>query len=155
MAKLLKASDAASLALHAMAYLAQNKERLIRTREIADHYNLSEAHLAKVLNRLSKQGLVNTTRGPQGGLALSRPAEKITLKEIYEAIEGPFEISRCMFGIPICDGNGCVLGAFFKKTASMAEEMMAETKLSQICLSMQRLGESGGSVPVLGGESER
>ena len=137
MAKLFKTSDAAALALHAMAYLAQTKGKLVRTREIAAHYNVSEAHLAKVLNRLSKQGLVNTTRGPRGGLSLSRAAEEVTLKEIYEAIEGPFELSRCMFGIPICDGSGCVLGAFFKKIANVVEEMMADTKLSEICLSMK------------------
>lgn len=141
MAKLLRASDAAALALHAMAYLGQAKGKLVRTKEIAQHYNLSEAHLAKVLNRLSKQGLVRAVRGPRGGLALSKPAEKITLKEIYEAIEGPFEISRCMFGIPICDGSGCVLGEFFKKIAGYVEEMMADMKLSQICLSMQSKSE--------------
>jgi len=134
MAKLFKTSDAAALALHALAYLAQTRGRLVRTREIAEHYNVSEAHLAKVLNRLSKQGLVNTTRGPRGGLSLRKPAEEITLKELYE---GPFELSRCMFGLPICDGSRCVLGAFFKRIANVVEEMMADTKLSEICLSMK------------------
>ena len=137
MARLFNASEAVSLALHALARLAQADGKLVRTREIAQYYSVSEAHLAKVLNRLSKQGLVNTTRGPRGGLSLSRPAEEITLKEIYEAIEGPFELSRCMFGLPICDGGGCVLGAFFKKIAGVVEEMMVDTKLSQVCLSMK------------------
>jgi len=137
MAKLFKTSDAAALALHALAYLAQKNGKLVRTCEIAEYYRVSEAHLAKVLNRLSKQGLVNTTRGPKGGLSLAKSADEIVLKEIYEAIEGPFELSRCMFGIPICDGNGCLLGAFFKKTASEIEKMMADTKLSEICLSMK------------------
>ncbi len=137
MAKLFKTSHAAALALHALAYLAQTKGRLVRTCEIAEHYNVSEAHLAKVLNRLSKQDLVNTTRGPRGGLSLRKPAEEITLKELYEAIEGPFELSRCMFGLPICDGSRCVLGAFFEKIANVVEEMMADTKLSEICLSMK------------------
>jgi len=137
MAKLFKASDAAALALHALAFLAQTKGKLVRTCEIAEHYNVSEAHLAKVLNRLSKQGLVNTTRGPRGGLSLAKSADEIALKEIYEAIEGPFELSRCMFGLPICDGSGCMLGAFFKRTASVVEKMMADTKLSEVCLSMK------------------
>ena len=137
MAKLFKTSDAAALALHAMAYLAQTKGKLVRTSDIAKYYNVSEAHLAKVLNRLSKQGLVNTTRGPRGGLSLSGSANEITLKEVYEAIEGPFELSRCMFGLPICDGSGCVLGDFFKKLSSVVEEMMSDAKLSQVCLSMK------------------
>lgn len=137
MAKLFNASDAAALALHAMAYLARSKGKLVRTAEIAKHYSASEAHLAKVLNRLKKEGLVNTTRGPRGGLSLSKSADKITLKEVYEAIEGPFELSRCMFGLPICDGNGCLLGVFFKRVADGVEGMMSETKLSQVCLSMK------------------
>ena len=137
MAKLFNASDAAALALHAMTYLARSKGKLVRTGEIAEHYNVSEAHLAKVTNRLKKEGLVNTTRGPRGGLSLSKSADEITLKEVYEAIEGPFELSRCMFGLPVCDGNGCLLGVFFKEVADVVEGMMTETKLSQVCLSMK------------------
>ena len=98
--------------------------------------------MAKVLNQLAREGLVKGSRGPKGGYRLGRAADEITLKEVYRAIEGPFELSRCMFGIPICDGSGCVLGDFFGEMSGKVEAMMASTTVSQICLSMKgKLGE--------------
>ena len=86
---MLRISEAASIALHTMAYLARNKDRMVSTHEIAGAMGLSENHLAKVRQRLVKAGLVEAQRGPSGGFMLSRPAEDITLLEVYEAIEGP------------------------------------------------------------------
>ncbi len=63
MANLLKISEAASLALHTMGYLAANDRRLVTTHQIGEVLRASEAHLAKVLQRLARVGLVDSTRG--------------------------------------------------------------------------------------------
>lgn len=135
MTKLLRASDAASLAIHALVLIA-NEEELINTSQIADALEASKAHLAKVLNRLTKAGLVNATRGPKGGLALARPPEQIALEDIYKAVEGPLEIAGCIFSIPICDGSSCLLGRFFSGIADQVTEKMRETTLAQVCESL-------------------
>jgi len=127
-------SEAGSIALHAMIMLSDNPNRLVRIREIADTFKVSEAHLAKVLNRLAKSGLVIAKRGPSGGYKLNKPAKEISLKEIYETIEGKLEENRCLFGISVCEGTGCTIGDFFTKTSQQVEEKLSKTKLSDIKL---------------------
>ena len=129
-----KISEAGSIALHAMIMLSMNPNRLVRIREIAGAFNVSEAHLAKVLNRLVKDGLVIATRGPAGGYKLNKPAKGISLKEIYETIEGKLQENRCLFGIPICDGTECTIGDFFTQISQQIEEELSRTKLSDINL---------------------
>ena len=134
MSNYFRISEAGSIALHAMVMLSNNSERLVRIKDIAGSFSFSEAHLAKVLNRLVKSALVNATRGPSGGYKLSQPAGEITLKEIYEAIEGKLDENRCMFSIPVCDGTGCSIGEYFTKKSGEVEEIISRTTLSDICV---------------------
>jgi Rrf2 family protein len=95
MSGILQISEAVSLALHSMVLIAKTKG-MLTTGEIADTTKASHAHLSKVLQRLSKADLVNSVRGPSGGFYLARPANTITLLEIYETMEGPIEIPKCL-----------------------------------------------------------
>jgi Rrf2 family nitric oxide-sensitive transcriptional repressor len=63
MPTVLRMSDAASLALHGMVILAEAPERRVSARAIASELDASEAHLAKVLQRLARAGLVESVRG--------------------------------------------------------------------------------------------
>lgn len=132
MPSFLKISDAASLAFHAMTYLAANPPSPIPANRIASDLGLSQAHLAKVFQRLAKHGLVRSTRGPKGGFALSKPADHITLLDIYEAIEGPMTTTSCLFGTPICGRSMCIFGAMLPKLSSEIRNYLAGTSLSQL-----------------------
>ena len=134
MSNYFKMSEAGSIALHAMIMLSENPNHLVKIREIANTFKVSEAHLAKVLNRLVKSGLVIATRGPTGGYKLNKPAKEISLKEIYETIEGKLEGNKCLFSIPICDGTGCTIGDFFTNRSQQIKEKLSKTKLSNINL---------------------
>ncbi len=125
-------SEAGSIALHAMVMLSRNPGRLVRIKEIADTFSFSEAHLAKVLGRLVRAGLVEGTRGPSGGYKLSAPPDDISLFEIYEVIEGKQKHNKCMFSIALCDGSVCSLGGYFLKVAGDVEKHLSNTKLSDI-----------------------
>lgn len=114
MSHLMKVSEAASLALHSMAYLAGNPGVNVSTRQIAERLKVSEAHLSKVLQRMAQAGLVKSSRGPKGGFTLKIPAESITLLDIFETIEGRLEATDCLLGIPICNGTYCILGGAFE-----------------------------------------
>ncbi|MBE7558212.1 Rrf2 family transcriptional regulator [bacterium] len=107
---LLKISEAASLALHTVEQLAREKDRFVPTQEIAEALHVSEHHLAKVHQRLARAGLVRSTRGPGGGFQLDRAPAKITLREVYEAVEGPVEPHRCLLGRAECRRIDCLLG---------------------------------------------
>ncbi len=102
MSTILNFSDAVSLALHSMGIMAGKKDCFFRTGAIAKQLAVSEHHLQKVHQRLSKAGLLHSARGPKGGFSLNKPAEEITLLEIVEAIEGPFDPSPCFLNKSPC-----------------------------------------------------
>lgn len=130
MAGLVKISEAASMALHTMVLLASNPDRTMRSREINGVIGGSENHLSKVLQRLSKAGLVKSTRGPAGGFTLARNPEDITLLGVYEAIDGPLDETGCLLGQPICKGQ-CILGGFLHDVDRQAREYLSEKTLSE------------------------
>ena len=115
MSSLLRISEAASLALHAAALTAGSDGRCISAAAMAEKLGASEAHLGKVLQRLVKAGLAQSVRGPGGGYSLARPPKRISLKKIYEAIEGPLSDRRCLLGVPVCGHKSCPLGDLLSK----------------------------------------
>lgn len=131
MQQLLKISEAASLALHTMGILAVETHRLVSTHEIAQRLRVSEAHLAKVMQRLGRAGLVRSQRGPKGGFALERPPEEITLLDVYEATEGPLTQRKCLLSKPMCNGN-CILGGLLESLGSQVRDYFANTRLSDL-----------------------
>jgi Rrf2 family protein len=136
MSSLFRASDAASLAVHAAVLLAETPDARRRTGEMAEVLKVSSAHLAKVLQRLEQASLVIGTRGPSGGYRLARPAKAISLAEIYEAVEGSLNAERCPFDVPVCNGRGCVLGGFFGALNKKAKAKLARTRLSEVHLKL-------------------
>lgn len=132
MAKVWKISDAAAIAFHAITMLAALEGRMLTTRQIANVLKVSEAHLSKVLQRLTKAGLVAATRGPKGGFKLARPSEEINLLEVYEAIEGPLIPTKCLLGKPVCDGQNCIMGNLMDDINNLAGDYLSGTKLSQL-----------------------
>jgi Rrf2 family protein len=129
----LKISEAASLAMHALGYLARREDgRPITSREIANRFEISEAHLSKVLQRLGKAEYVRSIRGPRGGFILTRAPESVTLLKVFEAIEGRFEPSQCLLSSSICEGETCILGQIVVEANNMLRTRLAGTTLAEI-----------------------
>ena len=132
MDNILKISEAASLAMHACTYLAAQNGEKASTKEIAHVFDASEHHLAKVMQRLTKAGLVNPVRGPKGGFTLAKAPEEITLLEVYEAIEGDFLASNCLLSNKVCKGDKCILGGLLKTLNQEVMNYLKNTRLSEI-----------------------
>ena len=131
------------MALHASAVLASRPDELLSTRELAEMLGISEAHLSKVLQRLAHTGLVHGSRGPKGGFVLNRESEKISLLEIYEAIEGPMPTMDCLYDTTICNRNGCIFGGLLSKVSQEVREYFANTNLRQLS---ETIGSHDGQV---------
>ena len=133
MSNLLKVSEAGSLALHSMAFVA-GRQKVVSVKEIAETLAISQNHLHKVCQRLAKAGLLRTTRGPHGGLALAKPANEISLLEIYELIERPIDDNYCLLGRKGCGHEFCILGAMIEKVSREVKEYLEITTLDKIAL---------------------
>ena len=115
MQTILRISDAAAIAVHAADYLA-NKRGLGTAQEMAKALGVSYNHLSKVLQHLTRAGLISPSRGPKGGFALSEAGRRAPLRAFIAATDGPAPSSDCLLGHKACGRAGCVFGGFLKET---------------------------------------
>lgn len=102
-------SEAASIALHSMVLIAKSEHRL-NVIQIGEKIGSSKHHVAKVMQRLSKENLVSSNRGPSGGFVLKKLPHEIRLLDIYEAIEGKINVQNCPGNKTECPFDSCILG---------------------------------------------
>ncbi len=115
-----------------MGLLATLGGRPMSARMAADRLGVSEAHLSKVMQRLTKVGLLTSSRGPKGGFSMTHDPAAVSLLQVFEAIEGPMQPAACLFGIPLCDGSSCVLGKVIVDVNNTLFEYLAEKTLADI-----------------------
>jgi Rrf2 family protein len=132
MASLVRISEAASLALHAMAVLAKQQHRRFTSGQLADMLGASTHHLSKVMLRLAKAGLVDATRGPKGGFQLKKTPEQIRLIQIYEAVEGPLDETECLLSQVLCGSGECMIGSWVRELHKQVHANLAGTTLADL-----------------------
>lgn len=76
-----------SYALRILIHCGQTPERKVRASDIANAYQITEANVSKVVQLLVRAGLLETVRGPGGGLMLARPPREIRIGDIVRATE--------------------------------------------------------------------
>ena len=84
-------------AVRALSYLAaQAPDRVIGSREITQIQDIPSHYLSKIMKDLVANGLVKSHVGCRGGFSLAKPADAISLKEVYEAVEKPLVLMECL-----------------------------------------------------------
>jgi Rrf2 family protein len=76
-------------AIRAMAELAAAEGGPVKTEQLADAQGIPLKFLRAILTDLRRARLVRSHRGPDGGFVLGRPADQISLADIFRAIDGP------------------------------------------------------------------
>jgi Rrf2 family transcriptional regulator, nitric oxide-sensitive transcriptional repressor len=84
-----------NIAIRLLMYCAVQKDRLVTKAEIAECCNISENHLAQVINQLSQLGYLETQRGRNGGMHLAREADQIRIGDVFKDIEGGLPLAEC------------------------------------------------------------
>ena len=89
-------------AVRSLTFMCKRPVDMLNMKEIAESQHIPINYLAKILRRLVERGILKSMVGPEGGYVLRRQPSEITLKEVYEAIEGEFRIIDCMDRDKIC-----------------------------------------------------
>ena len=101
---MLKLTKNADYGLMALKYLAEHPETpALSAKDVADAYGIPAQLLAKILQLLTKSGLLRSQAGMNGGYALARGAASISAYEVIRAIDGPFFITSCSKGKKGCE----------------------------------------------------
>lgn len=128
MAKIVTYSEAASIGMHGMVLIARAGE-IMNVQKITEITGSSKHHVAKVMQRLVKDGLLISNRGPQGGFMLNEEPKNITLLRIYESIEGEVKILECPHEKPVCPFGKCILGNVVPQMTTLFRDQLASTTL--------------------------
>ena len=115
-------SEMLSLALHSMVLLAKAGQDYLSVPAMAKTTGCSVNHLAKVMQQLTRAGLVKAVRGPKGGFALNRAAGKISFLDIFEAVEAKINPGGCPVAKANCPFEHCI----FDNTITAMNEQFLE-----------------------------
>jgi Rrf2 family protein len=127
----MKATKKSQYALRAMIILSKKKKKTTSLRVIAEKENIPAFYLEKVFSMLEKSNLVESKRGVSGGYFLSREPEKITLKDIFDAVGESVRVVDCFDGKCSRSGN-CEASKAWTKVNKKMEETLSLIKLSDL-----------------------
>jgi Rrf2 family protein len=86
----MKISRSTGYGLLAACYIARNeKQGIVLSQTISKEYNIPLEYLLKILQQLVRGNILRSKRGPRGGFVMGKPASKVTMLEIIEAVDGP------------------------------------------------------------------
>ncbi len=135
-------SQTAEYALRAVVYLTMNSGAPFTTEQIAKTTKVPPAYLSKILQSLTRAGLVQSQRGLRGGFILSRPAESISVLEVINAVDPVQRIRYCPLGIEEHGINLCPMHQRLDDALAMVEQVFAQSKLTEL------LAQPSSSVPM-------
>lgn len=92
---MLKISRLTDYGLLATVYLSRHAGRVVSAREIAEFYALPVPAVAKVLKMLQEGSVIRSLRGVGGGYLFEGDADRVTLGDLLEVLEGPWDLVEC------------------------------------------------------------
>lgn len=111
----MKRNNKLSLALHTLGHMAAAPDQAFTSEVIAAHNATNPVVVRRVLGLLRVQGLVVSGKGHAGGWRLAKPADQITVADVYAAIGAPL-----MTVEPLAAGQGCAIVATLHSTITEA-----------------------------------
>ena len=127
-------SKTCEYALRAVFYIAHKTAGggRVSIKEVAEGINSPEHFLAKILQDLSRRGIVQSAKGPNGGFYFNQVALKRPLSDVVEAVDGNGIFIGCGLGLQYCsDVNPCPLHNEFKDIRNRIQEMLYRTSIEE------------------------
>lgn len=147
----MKISTKGEYGVRAMLYIATSGgEGPVTSREIADHQGIPEPYLRQILALLSKDRLIVSNRGPQGGHALARAPENISLRDILMTLEGQTTSVDQILALPCSIEVGtehCVIREVLLRVKGAVEGILSQTTVADLVRRQEEILQCNISVP--------
>ena len=148
----MKISTKGEYGIRAMLYIGMKSEQgPVTSHEIAQHQGIPEPYLRQILALLSKDRLIQSNRGPQGGHVLGRPASQITLRHILVTLEGQTTAIDQILALPCTIDVGtefCAIREVFLEVKKAIERILSQTTLENLVKRQRDILSQGISVPL-------
>jgi Rrf2 family protein len=127
-------------ALQAVLYLAlKPAESMTSIKDLSRTLKIPYHFLGKILQDLTRKGLLRSLKGPAGGFALKRSPGSITVLEIVVAIDGDGMFNRCVLGFPECSGKTpCAIHKRWGGLRSGLYAMLATKSIAELAGGMDK-----------------
>jgi Rrf2 family protein len=130
MLRFTKRADYGLMAIH---YIAIHDDLgAVSVKRIAEEFAIPQELLAKILQRLAKQGLIVSQNGPKGGYVLARRATEISVGEVVRALEGPISIVSCIEDSDCPQMERCSLRRPITKLQTAITQMLDTMSLAEL-----------------------
>jgi Rrf2 family transcriptional regulator, nitric oxide-sensitive transcriptional repressor len=120
-------SQTAEYALRAVMFLADHDR--VTTEDLAAASRVPAGYLSKVLQVLSRKGIVSARRGKSGGFRLARSADKLTILDVVNAVERIQRIRSCPLRISAHKEQRCSLHQRLDEAMVMVEQAFGDTTI--------------------------
>lgn len=148
----MKISTKGEYGIRAMLYIGMKSEQgPVTSHEIAQHQGIPEPYLRQILALLSKDGLIQSNRGPQGGHVLGRPASQITLRHILVTLEGQTTAIDQILALPCTIDVGteyCAIREVFLDVKQAVERILSRTTLEDLVNRQRHILSQGIRIPL-------
>jgi Rrf2 family protein len=132
MKNIINSSESFVVAIHSLVLMCcKGQENWISVQEIAQELKVSESNLSKILQKLVKLDLIQSTRGPKGGFKSKKAPEQILVLELYMDIEGAIKADNCACENNYCSEK-CIFKNFKKNINKQIIEFMKTTTIKDI-----------------------
>jgi Rrf2 family transcriptional regulator, nitric oxide-sensitive transcriptional repressor len=125
-------SQTAEYALRAAVFLATRKDGLDSSQVIAEATRVPAGYLSKVLQDMAVNGIVRSQRGPNGGFALARPAQEISVLQVINAVDPIQRIRSCPLGFKEHATQLCKLHLKLDNAIASIESALATSTLADM-----------------------
>ncbi len=125
-------SEAAESGLRATVWLAQHPDQSFKVKEIAEAIHAAPGYLVKVLQHLTRAGIVAARRGIQGGITLVRSADELTALDVINAIDPIERITTCPLRLISHRHSLCPLHQRIDRGLETIEETFRSVTIAQL-----------------------
>jgi len=127
-------------ALQAVMYIALKPDNEMSSiRELSRTLGIPYHFLAKILQDLTRKGLLTSLKGSTGGYMLAMPKENITPFHIVDAIDGSSFLNNCLLGFSSCSSEKpCALHSQWEGMRDKLSTMLKSTNIYEAALSMKK-----------------
>ncbi|MET3535804.1 RrF2 family transcriptional regulator [Chryseobacterium limigenitum] len=125
-------SKTCEYAIRAVLYIASQSQegKRVGIKEIAENINSPEYFLGKILQRLSRAGIILSVKGPNGGFYLDANGLNRPIADIVITLEGDEIFTGCGMGLSYCsESNPCPLHNEFKKIRNQITYMLHKSTI--------------------------
>lgn len=110
-------------------------------RQVSSELAVSFHFLTKILQVLTGAKIMESYKGPNGGVRLARPPESIFLIDIVRAVDGTETFTGCIIGLPDCDDSQpCPLNRQCGTAMSQLQQMLETTSLAKLARETEKFG---------------